>query len=325
MRINDTSILRGNAAYISVKSADYWQDRSESLKIIVKNKLAWNLGFAWLLYLYGLFIMIKKTAWFIFFALLASACLDEPDCFNLNNNIVGIAFKRMSTNRADTVFFRSIKAEGTETVFLNNTAGTGVSGINSLPLNYYQNETTFHFDGIDKVYDLKLGYSAKAQFVSKDCGERFVLTGLNPIASSFDSVRVVNTIPKAGNATDIQLEIFRCPNTSRIKIKFSAAVEITEVRTDYQGSLVVIGANTALVPLDVNASQSAIHFKFKDNTTKDLVLSYNRQTHNLFHACGKQIVLSDFVVDKSKTTFPTVNVIRTVIQDPPLTNLEIIL
>jgi hypothetical protein len=269
--------------------------------------------------------MIKNTAWFVFFVLLASACLDEPDCYSLNNNIVGIAFKRMSTNRADTVYFSSIKADGTETIFLNNATGTAVSGINSLPLNYYQNETTFHFDGLDKMYDLRLGYSAKAQFVSKDCGERFVLTGLNPIAFNFDSVRVVNAIPKAGNTSDIQLEIFRCPNTSRIKIKFSAAVEITQVLTDYQGSLVVVGTNTALVPLDVNASSSTIHFKFKNGTTKDLALSYNRQTHNLFHACGEQIVLSDFVVDKSKTTFPTVNVIRTVIQDPPLTNLEIIL
>src|SRR5688500_13476479 len=99
--------------------------------------------------------MLKKTCWFVFLMMLAISCLDEPECFSLNNNVIGIAFKKMSDSQADTVIFFSVWAEGTDSVFRTSVA---LTGIDKLPLNYYQNETIFHFEGLDKTYDLHLGY-----------------------------------------------------------------------------------------------------------------------------------------------------------------------
>jgi hypothetical protein len=59
-------------------------------------------------------------------------------------------------------------------------------------LNYYQNETTYHFEGLTTTYDLQSRATmAKTQFVSEDCGERFVLSDLVVSAPAFDSLRVM--------------------------------------------------------------------------------------------------------------------------------------
>jgi hypothetical protein len=265
--------------------------------------------------------MIKKAAWFMFFGMLASACLDEPDCYSLNNNLVGVSFERMSTSRADTLVFTKISADGTD-VQWKSIIGKSGTFVN-LPLDYFKNETTFHFEADDETFDLKLGYSAKAQFVSKECGERFVLTNLIPISHNFDSVRVVNSIPKAGNTLEAQLEVYRCPNTSQIKIRFITTLTVSMVDLDYPHPKMTYGSNVVLVPLDVNASVASMHFTFSNGTGGDLTLKYTRQTQTLFNACGEQIVISDLTVDT--TTFAPFKMIRKSIQDPPLTNLEIFL
>src|SRR5688572_1373318 len=128
--------------------------------------------------------MIKHTRWFIFFLLMAVSCLDEPDCFSLNNNIIGISFKKMLTGAADTVAVLSIKAEGFDSLFAEERLINGIS----LPLNYFQQNTSFIFEGVDKqTHYLNLDYSAKAQFVSEECGERFVLADLKIGSHDFDS------------------------------------------------------------------------------------------------------------------------------------------
>ncbi len=134
---------------------------------------------------------------------MAAACLDEPDCFSLNNYIIGISFRKLADSKADTVAFTSIRIEVPEVVF----AGDTVSKI-FLPLNYFGNETSFLFESPDATRLLRLGYSSKVQFVSENCGERFVLTDLKVLEHSFDSVRVLNTDP-ARDAGTIHLEIFQ--------------------------------------------------------------------------------------------------------------------
>ena len=265
--------------------------------------------------------MIKTTGWFIFFLLLAVACLDQPECFSLNNNIIGISFRKLSDNKADTVFFHTITADGTDSVFRTDNLMNGLD----LPLNFYKDTTTYYFDGLNGADSIRLNYSARTQFVSAECGERFVLENLRILSHSFDSIRVLNTTPKANRSVGTNLEIYRCPNTSSIKIRFSAEVTITSITTDYPTAILFTSETieTINIPLNTASSASAIQFEFSDGTSKQLSLAYNRTMQTLFSVCGPQTILSDFEV--LSTTFSTVEVKRNTIQDPPLTNLEITL
>lgn len=278
------------------------------------------MGFTGLLYLYGRIAnMIKKSGWFLFFVVLASSCLDEPDCFSLNNNVVGIAFRKMSDGQADTVFFKQITVDGTDSVY-RNTLLTAMD----LPLNYYQNETAYHFEGLTATYDLNFSYTAKTQFVSEDCGERFVLSGLVATAPAFDSVRLLATTPKRQRQTGTHFYIYRCPNTSRIELRFAEAIKIIGVAGDFPGAVLLDTATAVTildVPLNTAANQSTIRLNFRKEGEKLLTVSYTRKDSTLFKVCGPQTVLSN--IDVVSTDFTSATSIRKTIQDPLLTNIEI--
>lgn len=148
--------------------------------------------------------MTRKTVWAVILILVTSGCLDEPDCYQLNNHLVGIAFKKLEDSTADTV---SITAFGTpEVLFI--AGDTSVSRLLGVPLNYFQDETLFLFQDHETTHTLHLGYLSQAQFVSERCGEKFVLSELRIIDHSFDSVRLVTNFPtRDGRA--IQIEIFQ--------------------------------------------------------------------------------------------------------------------
>jgi len=159
-----------------------------------------------MLYLYARkFKMVKGSAWLLILLLLTAACLDEPDCFNLNNYIIGISFKKLEDSTADTV---ALTALGTEEpprpFFLGDTT---ISRIN-LPLNYFADETAFYFENQDTMHLLRLSYISQAQFVSENCGEKFVLSALRVAEHSFDSVRLVTDVPRSEGGT-IHIEIFQ--------------------------------------------------------------------------------------------------------------------
>jgi hypothetical protein len=286
---------------------------------LLKNKLAWNLGFTGLLYLYGRMVnIIKKSGWFLFFVMLASSCLDEPDCYSLNNNMVGVAFKKISDGTADTVFFSRIWADGTDSTY-ENTFETGID----LPLNYFQNETTYHFEGIAKNYDLTFSYTAKTQFVSEDCGERFVLSDLVVTAPAFDSLRLLARTPKRERQAGTHLNLYRCPNTSRIELRFAEAIKIKGGSADVPGLLLdtATAVTVLTVPLNPAAAQSTVRLDFGDLGEKFLTVSYSRKDSTLFKVCGPQTVLSD--INVVAYDFTSATAIRKTIQDPLLTNIEI--
>jgi hypothetical protein len=146
--------------------------------------------------------MIKNSPWFLFILLLTAACLDEPDCFRLNNDLIGVSFKKLTDSRTDTVAFTRI---GTVEPALLFYVDTTISRL-VLPLNYFQDETIFLFESEDTLRMLRLGYVSQAQFVSENCGEKFVLSSLRVLEHSFDSVRLLRDVPTAdGGATHIEI------------------------------------------------------------------------------------------------------------------------
>jgi hypothetical protein len=264
--------------------------------------------------------MVRKIGWFLFFVVVASSCLDEPECFSLNNNIVGISFRKLLGGQADTVYFHRITSEGTDSVFYETTLATGID----LPLNYYQNQTTYHFEGLGAAYDLQFDYKAQAQFVSEDCGERFVLSDLAVASVGFDSLRLMASTPKRDRQAGTHLEIYRCPMTSRIELRFAEPVTITGASADYQAALFLLSTepvSTFDMPLNPAANQTTVTLNFADSI-KVLTVSYLRdEDSTIFDICGPQTVLSEFGVVNHN--FTSAEVIRKTIQDPLLTNIEI--
>lgn len=269
--------------------------------------------------------MIKRLLWFFVFSWMAVSCLEEPDCFGLNNNIIGISFKKLSDKKADTVAFVMVTAAGTDSIFYETSLLTG----GNFPLDYFSTGTNFTFSGVDGDFDLNTQYKVQTQFVSEDCGTRFVLTDLKAFSSAFDSVSIVGATPKSRAVGGANIEIFRCPNTSRIKLRFASAVTITNIEIDYEAPTILLSSNpvtTQLIPLNEAAGQSTIKFTFSDGTTtteKTLVLSYDRATREFYHACGEQWVLSELTLDDHDFTSATI--IRKTIQDPNEANIEITL
>jgi hypothetical protein len=146
---------------------------------------------------------VKSAAFLALIMTLSFSCLDEPDCYQLNNNIVGITFKETETAAASKVDSVTITADGFPTTFLSN--GTPVTVF--LPLNYFAQSTSFTFQLPDTAFHLLLGHNSQAEFVSPDCGERYVLSGLTVIEHNMDSVRLINSTPGV-KANVNNLEIF---------------------------------------------------------------------------------------------------------------------
>ena len=136
---------------------------------------------------------------------MTAACLDEPDCYLLNNQIIGISFKKLENSSTDTVSITAIATVSPPVLFFGG--DTTLSRL-FLPLNYFQDETAYLFENADGIDTLRLGYISQAQFVSENCGEKFVLSELKVLEHTFDSLRLVSDTPTR-EAAAIQIEIFQ--------------------------------------------------------------------------------------------------------------------
>ena len=53
------------------------------------------------------FKQMKKLGWFAFFLVFFASCLDDPDCYQLHNDIVGVTFRVMGTGKGDSVLVKN--------------------------------------------------------------------------------------------------------------------------------------------------------------------------------------------------------------------------
>ena len=97
---------------------------------------------------------------------MAISCLDQPDCFRLNSDQIGISLKVLGTNKADVVTLSGVDIDGVGDIL---GADASLSSF-LIPLNYLANETgvTITSDKISGTMLLK--YLSQAQFVSDECG-----------------------------------------------------------------------------------------------------------------------------------------------------------
>ncbi len=290
---------------------------------------------------------MRKTSWFIAFIILAASCLDDPDCFQLNNNFLGISFHVMGSTVADTLKATEISFSGTSAIL----ADTVVTGI-SLPLNYTATGTDIFFTRTDGSKDtLKLGYITKIQYVSDDCGSRYILSDLNVASHSFDSIRLVNTTPTKSGGTNIA--VYRCPNVGMVGLTLqqlyisgtatqSATTRSTifnSVTADFNGEKFYVDQTVSTLYLPVNLTQgsSTYTFDFADDfglvdSVRKLRLTYRVFEEERYKQCGNQKFIDSLKVDfaNAATTFDTASIALDsdddrleALQDPAVVNVKL--
>ncbi len=217
---------------------------------------------------------MKRTGWFIFFLILAASCLDDPDCFQLNNNYLGISFYVMGSGGADTLKATEIVMSGAKVVYADTATNFAV------PLNYTTTSTNIVITRADGSKDtLNVTYNAQMQYVSEDCGSRYILGGLAVTEHSFDSIRLVNDVPTKSGGTNIA--VYRCPQITTMGLTLqqlyisgtstqsatTRSTEINSITADFNGEKFYVDktASTLYLPVDLNTEKSSYTFDFADD------------------------------------------------------------
>lgn len=282
--------------------------------------------------------MLKNPRWYLFaLLLLGVSCLDDPECFGLRNNMLGITFKVMGTGAEHNQRFDYITTDGTDSLFRNNFNGRTFV----IPINLFEKEMTFTFadygnSGIDRV--LRIGYDVETQFVSTECDPKFIVSGLRVLEHSFDSLRVINGSPGTDNRAR-NIEIFRCPNPGQTTVAFyqlyypgRPSTELTlfvnRVRTDFTGNTSYSANREAKsVTLPVNMETPNLTYTFiLEGDTMNLELGYLLKSETRYRPCGEQTFADSIHVvshsfDSVRINANADGVPLNNVTDPPETNL----
>lgn len=269
---------------------------------------------------------MKRLSWFVFFSVFTLSCLDQPDCYQLNNNEMVISFRIIGGGN-DTYLSSGITATGTDRIFIKDTAASSVA----LPLNPYEKQIRYTFPGIfgvglTAVKNLDLTYSSRVQFVSEDCGERFVFSNIavdTTNADDFDDYRIVNAVPT--NPKSLNLELYRCPVTDLLYLDFVGDLPIEKIQIGTGPELTVTEEtlSSVLLPLDTAASSSSYTFKYRDGESDNLTVNYVRTTRAISPKCGPQVFIGQLAYDTVRTTFTKITVLKDSIYDLPQFNFEL--
>jgi hypothetical protein len=238
---------------------------------------------------------MKKVCWFAFLIILSVSCLDDPDCYQLHNNFVGVTFRVIGSGQVDSTYLKNVDGAGKEGFFpyLN------------YQLNYFQEQADFDFEGEkQKMNHLRIDYVVKNQFVSEDCGSRFVLSDVTIADHTFDSARVVNATPGKGQG-GANIDIYRCPETDSLTLSFNQLYASSDgiivsnksskpishkftVTTDFSSSN-VFDDRAATLYLPVNLQKKSVQYDFTEALSSDsLVITYETVTETRYKACKEQ-------------------------------------
>lgn len=225
---------------------------------------------------------------------------------------------------ADQVPVLGITAHGTDSTFYPETLLTGLVG---LPLDPLHRETEYDFRlSADQIRHIQLIYNTQVQFVSQDCGERYVFTNLELGDHDFDSVRINNTVPVSSSTstTVANVEIYRCPRLDIMGIAFTGDAIVRSITADYLGKIYESTDTITSIglPLNIDAVATNFVFEFADGLSKRLNVNYVRKDSLVSAHCGIQPVLETLSYDPDLTDF-IVSVTKDSIQDLPIANLEI--
>ncbi len=271
---------------------------------------------------------MKKILWMAFFFLAMGSCLDEPDCVNLNNGVIGISFRKMFDEKTDTINFVSVQSPESDSIFYEFARATSIQ----LPLNQYATQTHYVLEGVYNENFLTMSYaSSVAQFVSEDCGTRFVFSSLEFTEHDFDSLKIVTNA--LANSGQTNLEVYRCPRTNLVKVAFRQLIDIQEeadtvylenISADYPAFFLIPNDTLSVInlPLNQSTSSTTFNFDFKDGSSKTITFNYTRTPWDEFEIwCGTLSLFSELA--STASDFSEVEIRKDSIHDPPQTNVAI--
>lgn len=278
---------------------------------------------------------MKRVTWFALFLVMVVSCLDQPDCYRQNLNLIGISFKKLRDGKPDTVVLYKVFGDNSYP-FFNDTVGTTNIAI---PLNYLSESMTLSLKGILKDDVLKLGFTSKAQFVSEECGTRFIISDLKILdktLTNHDSVRVTSSLP--ANPAGTNIVIYRCPRTNIMRLSFRQLLMnddsigqldprlIKTITTDsgpaekYSATPKYSSLATSSVLLALNPKAKAITYQIQfDNEKRTVGFKYEMGTKEIVKSCDIQNVFGR--LDTTSTDFKILKVVNDSIYDPPHTNV----
>jgi hypothetical protein len=92
----------------------------------------------------------------------------------------------------------TVTARGAEVAFVSSSSTSQIF----LPLDYLNDTTYYAIQIADTTYTLNLAYNSQTEYVSEDCGERYVLSSLTVAEHTFDSVNVVSAVPGVNSSAN---------------------------------------------------------------------------------------------------------------------------
>ena len=150
---------------------------------------------------------MRNWCWIILVIIVASSCLDDPDCIKTGDTALVISFKKLSDGKADTVVLFNVSALGSDSIFYNTDPDEldTLNGKATLSVNPYTEETLFTFLFETETLTLRVGYKNEVRFISEDCGSDRVQYDLTILETQFDSVRVVNPVLSTNRTPNIEI------------------------------------------------------------------------------------------------------------------------
>jgi len=281
---------------------------------------------------------MKKAVWFTFLAAIAISCLDNPDCFRLDNSNFGMSFRVLGYgNDSDSLDNVVISGAGIATV------NKPISAVEfQLPLNAQAQSLSYIFNWTDGHTDtLIVGYTSQIQFVSADCGKRNIFDHLTVTHSTFDSVNLYNAKPT--NPTSINILVFRCANPTSFGLSFKRVTDTTSLAnnvyvttdsalaiksiTSRNGEPIILPDDTlqaVYLPLDIRKDTSYYEFDLGDAGKRSFVVTYTRKSKvPLLESCQDTILFTDLNMYSMSFDAVYTKVINKSTADPAILNLEV--
>jgi hypothetical protein len=248
---------------------------------------------------------VKKSSWFLLSLLSAFSCLDDPDCYLLNNDVIGISFNVLGSSAADSLTFSSLSVNG-RLLWYNAGKDTTVAYL-PIPADRFRSGAIIEMNsrGVMKTIDLK--YTIKTQFVSEECGPRYIYSDLDLNSHNFERLDIVNNTP-GRDASALNIRIYRCPHADTIGLSFyqltlpetgvssarSISAKLNSITVDglakyYENRTV----SSVELPVNLLASQTVYTFDFADefgneDSVRTLPINYQVVSELRYEACGVQ-------------------------------------
>lgn len=272
-------------------------------------------------------IKVRKSAFILVLWALFVACLDQPDCYNLTNNTVNISYRKIFDGALDTVAVQSVTIVGDDSVFVGNSRAVTV------PLDFTETGVSIVLEALEGTRQIDLGYKVQPQFVSEECGPRFVFSELAASSPSGDSVRVLSGTP---GGTGSHVAIYRCPRNNFVRLAFKQVVEGDDVKDTV--SVIDVAADFAALtyypisgelnhinlPLNLNAPSTQITISLSNpDRVATLTFTYDLVRKTVFEICGEQTFITNVQVSSDVFEFKNITTSRYVsdsIYDPPKIN-----